>query len=157
MAQSLETLRHSAVSIRGRRLMIDRNDFLIAKPTKQIIEDVTTGSSGTTQSNHGISRVTATGSSQGPVQVPLAAPEPGVEKTLVLGTSSTASYQFLTTPAGAAVMHSSAGTTAGVINLLGPGAVITLIGVTTALWQVKSEGGYNSTGMGKNVSFTTST
>jgi hypothetical protein len=159
MAQSLDTLRNSRVlSIHGRRLGIDKDEFLVGpKPLKMLVEDLTTASTGTTVANHGIARVRTSGSTQGPVQLILEAPAPGVEKLLVMDSSSTGSHQFLSTPNGASIKHSSLGTTVGVVNLLAPGAVIRLVGVSTAAWLVASEGSISSTNLGKNHSFTTST
>jgi hypothetical protein len=159
MAQSLDTLRNSRVlSIHGRRLGIDKDEFLVGpKPLKELVEDLTTASTGTTVANHGVARVLTSGSTQGPVQYVLEAPAPGVRKTLLLGSSSTGSHQFLSTPNGASIRNSSAGTTSSLVNLLSPGAAVVLIGVTTAQWQVESEGGLLSTNVTKNFSFTTST
>lgn len=159
MAQSLETLRSSKVkSIQGRELGIDKDGYLVGPPgMKRVIEDLATGTTGTDVLPHGIARVITSGSTQGPVQRRLAAPQPGVEKILMLDSSSTGSMQFLSTPNGASIIMSSAGTTVGVINLLSPGACVRLVGLTTAKWYVVSEGGYNSTAFVKNVSYTTST
>ena len=159
MAQSLETLRSNIqTSIFGRRLGLDDADFLVGpKDIKGAIEDLTTATTGTDVNPYGTARITATGSSQGPTQHSLAAPVPGVSKLLVLDSSSTGSHQFLSTPNGASIIISSVGTTIGVVNLLGPGAAVTLMGLTTAKWYVVSEGGYATTAMGKNVSYTTST
>lgn len=158
MAQSLTTLRNSIItSLYGRRIGLDVNEFLVGpKAHKTQIEDLTT-STGTAVVNYGTARVMTSGSTQGPVQYNLEAPAPGVEKILIMGSSSTGSHQFLSTPAGASIKHSSAGTTVGVVNLLAPGAVVRLLGVTTAAWLVTGEGSPSSTGLAKNHSFTTST
>lgn len=156
MAQSLETLRSSkVVSIYGRRLGIDKDDYLVGAPgLKEPIEDLTT-STGTDVKPYGIARVTATGSSQGPVQYNLGAPVPGITKTLLLDTTSTGSYQFLSTPNGASILSGSDGTTKSLINLLGQGGSVILKGLTTAKWAMVGAGNI-STGT-LNVSFTTST
>lgn len=158
MAQSLETLRSRTVtSIHGRRLALDSGGYVVGPPDiKGVVEDLTT-STGTDVLAYGIGRVTATGSSQGPVQYNLAAPVPGVSKRLCMNTTSTGSYQFLSTPNGASIMCGSDGTTKSLVNLVGPGGAVTLWGVTTAIWQVMGEGGYNTTALGKNVTYTTST
>jgi len=159
MAQSLTTLRSSILtSIHGRRLGLDRDEFLVGtKDLKRQIEDLTTASTGTDVLNYGAARVMTSGSTQGPVQYSLAAPAPGVRKTLVMGSSSTGSHQFLSTPNGASIKHSSAGTTVGVVNLRAPGGVVTLLGVSTAAWLVESEGFLADTNLGKNVTYSTST
>lgn len=157
MAQSLETLRNSIItSMRGRRVGIDRNDFLIHKGHKKAITDIDTGDTGTDVKNYGIVQTLCTGSSQ-TAQWSMEAPEPGVEVTLINGTSSTGTMQFLTTPNGADILISSVGTTVGVVSLLQGGAAVTLVGLTTARWGVKSIGGLRTTGTVDAVDFTTST
>ena len=167
MAQSLETIRSKIVtSLFGRRIGLSQsttaqsqNDFLVGpRDIVKEIQDLTTASSGTAIPNAGVSRVTCTGSSQGPVQFLLSAPMPGVEKILMVGSSSTGSFQFLTTAAGASVLGNSAGTTAGVINLIGgvSPSYCRLMGVTTAQWVVVGVSPV-STAVAPTVSFTTST
>ena len=163
MANALETLRSSLLtSIFGRRLGLTEDELLAGAKYIQVqVQDITTASSGTAIPAYGITRVTCSGSSQGPVQYLLDAPVPGVRKTLMLGgtagATSTGSFQFLSTDAGAAILISSLGTTGGVVNLLGPASVVTMIGLTTDLWGVLNEGPYTSTALGSAVSFTTST
>jgi hypothetical protein len=143
MAQSLETLRSSKIkSIYGRELGIDKDGYLVGAPgLKQVIEDVTTASTATQLRSDGVAQVLTSGSSQGPVQIQLGAPQPGVRKTIISRTTSTGSHQFLSTPAGAAIYSATAGTTVGVVNLVGPGGSVTLIGITTAIWGVESMAG----------------
>lgn len=159
MAQSLETLRSGILtSLYGRRAGLDKDETLVGvKDVKKAIQDLTTATTGTAVPAHGVSRQTATGSSQGPTQHLLDAPIPGVSKILALDSSSTGSHQFLTTAAGAAVRNTTAGTTSGVINLLGPASFVELIGVTTALWLVKALSPYGSSAGVNSVSFSTST
>lgn len=151
MATLLETLRGQLLtSIFGRRLGIDPNEYLVGpKDIRKQIEDLTT--TPTTVAAYGMSLVTATGSSQGPVQHFLPAPVPGVLKHLALGTTSTGSHQFLSTANGASIKAASDGTTKSVINLVGQGGAVTLFGVSTAIWQVIAS---VSTG---GVTYTTST
>lgn len=158
MAQSLETLRNNIqTSIFGRRLGIDSDDFLTGfKAPKGVVEDLTT-STGTDVINYGVSRVTGLLSSQGPVQYRLDAPAPGVRKTLVLACTSTGSYQFLSTPEGASILCGSDGTTKSLVNLIGQGGAVILEGLTTAMWAVVGFGGFATTAMGTNVTYTTST
>lgn len=111
----------------------------------------------TTVPSHGYVRVGTSGSSQGPTQHQLDAPLPGVEVTFVLASTSTGSQQFGSTAAGASIMLTSIGTTGGWINLLGPGGSVTLIGLTTAQWGVKSMYDQSSTAGVRNIGFSTST
>lgn len=153
MALSLDTLRNQVVtSIFGRRMGLDSNDFLVGpKGLRQQVEDLTTAA--TTVAGFGISRVTATGSSQGPVQYTLPSPAGfiGTIKYLALATTSTGSYQFLSTANGASILAASDGTTKALVNLVGQGGVVGLMAVSSAAWQVVSS---VSTG---GVSYTTST
>jgi hypothetical protein len=149
MALSLESLRNLGLTtIFGRRLALDASDFLVGpKGMREQVEDLTT--TPTTVANHGLSRVTATGSSQGAVQHFLPAPVVGGTKRLSITTTSTGSHQFLSTANGASVLAASDGTTKSLVNLIGPGGAVTLFGVTTAAWQVIATVG--------GVSYTTST
>jgi hypothetical protein len=151
MAFSLEQIRNSILtSIYGRRAGLTGADFFAGpRALQHVIEDLTTASTGASNSGH--SRVIATGSSQGPVQYTLAAPVPGVYKTLSIDTTSTGSYQFLSTANGASIMAGSDGTTKSLINLVGQGGSVMLVGVTTAIWRVIAQA---STG---GLSYTTST
>lgn len=144
-------------SIHGARLGLDDDGALVGPiALKKDVRSLTTVSN-TGVASHGISRITATGSSQGPVQHYLSAPIPGVELMLTLTSSSTGSHQFLSTAAGAAIEASSLGTTVGVINFIGPGGSITLVGLTTALWAIRSRDDLTSTALGRSITFTTST
>ena len=152
MAQLLETLRNAVTTpVYGRRLGIQPDETLVFKAHKNAIEDLTTVAS--TLTAYGWAVVTATGSTQGPVQHTLPAPIPGVEKIILMNTTSTGSHQFLSTEAGATIRTASDGTTAGVVNLRG-GAGVTLRGITTAMWMALPH--YTSTGA-PNVTFSTST
>lgn len=143
-------------SIHGRRLGLDRLDFLVGpKGVREPIEDLTTVA--TTLAHGGMSRISGVLSSQGPVQHNLPVPRIGTRKVIVLDSTSTGSYQFLSTPNGAAIFASSLGTTVGVINFIGPGGRIVLRAVSTSVWSVESEGPYISTAFGKNLTYTTST
>lgn len=145
------------VSIHGPRLGLDDDNFLVGPPgLRKKVTPLTTAAS-TAVPAHGYVYITGLGSSQGPCQYTLDAPIPGIEVTLHLACTSTGSYQFLSTANGASIRNSSAGTTSGVVNLIGPGGSVTLVGLTTAAWAVKAEGSIASTAPVKNVSFTTST
>lgn len=149
MATLREALRSLGLTtIFGRRLALDSNDYLVGpSDIRRQVEDLTTASS--VAAAFGLSRVLTSGSSQGPVQYQLPAPVPGVQKKLALASTSTGSYQFLSTAAGAAILASSDGTTKALVNLIGPGGTVTLEALTTALWAVTAQTG--------GISYTTST
>lgn len=145
-------------SVFGRRLKLDRLNFLIGGPGyREPIEDLTTVA--TTLAHGAISRISGLLSSQGPVQhnLPNPALAIGQRKVIIMDCTSTGSQQFLSTPNGAAIFASSLGTTVGVINFIGPGGRIVLRAVSSAAWSVESEGPYISTAFGKNLTYTTST
>lgn len=151
MATLQETLRSLIrTSLFGRRIGLDQNDYLVGPlGLRQQVEDATTATS--TVSGYGLTRVTATGSSQGPVQYTLPTPIPGATKILSLNTTSTGSYQFLSTANGASILAASDGTTKSLVNLIGQGGCVTLFAVSSAIWQVTAS---VSTG---GVTYTTST
>lgn len=151
MALSLESLRNViATSIFGRRLGLDINDYLTGtKDIRKAVEDLTTVP--TTVIAYGNSRVTASGSSQGPVQHFLPVPVVGLTKILSISTTSTGSHQFLSTANGASILCASDGTTKSLVNIVGQGGGVTLFGLTTAIWQVIAQ---TSTG---GITYTTST
>lgn len=142
--------------IHGRRLALDRRSFLLTYGLRVPIEDMNT-TVPSTSSLFGITRISGLTSTQGPVQHNLPAPVAGMRKTLILDCTSTASIQFLSTPNGAAIIISSLGTTGGVINFVGPGGRITLLGISSTIWSVETEGPYTSTAFAKAITFTTST
>jgi hypothetical protein len=161
MATTLETLRALGLTnLFGRRLSIDKNEYLLGgRGNRVTVEDLTTA--GTTVSPFGMSRVTASGSSQGPVQYTLPSPNDhiGAIKILSMGTgavsgtptTSTGSYQFLSTANNASIVAASDGTTKSLVNLLGAGGCVTLFAESSAVWRVIAS---CSTG---GVSYTTST
>jgi hypothetical protein len=152
MAQSLETIRGGAVTpIYGRRLGLQRDESLGGPiEMKLAVEDLAT-TVPTTILAYGVTRVLTSGSSQGPVQHNLPAPIPGIRKYLIMDTTSTGSYQFMSTANGASILAASDGTTKSLINFVGQGGVAILVGLTTAKWGVLSA---ESTG---GVTYTTST
>jgi hypothetical protein len=125
-------------SIHGSRLALDDDNMLVGPAgLKRRIQTIST-TVPTSAYPHGVTRIAVTGSSQGPTQHTLAAPIPGIEATFMLASTSTGSVQFLTTAAGASIIPATVGTTFGVLNLIGPAGSVTLVGVTTAQWAVKS-------------------
>lgn len=138
MALTGTTLKNQIVTtLFGRRIGLDSNDYLIGpKEHRKEIEDITT-TNPTTASAYGVTRISGLGSTHGPVQHNLPAPVPGVEKTLIMNCTSTASQQFLSTPNGAAI-YSSLGTTGGVVNFVGPAGYHVLIGISSTIWATKA-------------------
>jgi hypothetical protein len=138
MALTLTTIQNSILtSIHGRRLGLDANARLVGPRGRvEEIEDINT-TAATTASAFGITQVFTSGSTQGPTQHNLPAPVAGVEKVIVMRSTSTGSQQFLSTPNGAAI-YSSAGTTANAINFVGPGGYVQLIGISSTIWVVKA-------------------
>ncbi len=159
MALSLNTIRNGIqTSIYGRRLGLTiTNELLVGfNGVREVIEDLTTVP--TTLAAFGVSVVGVTGSSQGPVQHFLPVPIAGVEKTIILNTTSTASHQFLSTANGASIRSASDGSTKSLVNMLGGGGALTLLGLSSAAWVVKGLGvGAASSGATPNISYTTST
>jgi len=144
-------------AIHGARLALDDDNMLVGPAgLKRRIQTIST-TVPTSAYPHGVTRIAVTGSSQGPTQHTLAAPIPGIEATFILASTSTGSQQFGTTAAGAAIVATSLGTTVGWLNAVGPGGSITLIGLTTALWGVKSRDDVTSTALARSFTFTTST
>lgn len=165
MAQSQALLKRSLLTtIFGGRLGLAQPQGpygaeVVAGPAdiQKQITDIQSTVPNTAVDPFGYVRVLTSGSSQGPTQHQLKAPIPGVEVTLMLNSTSTGSQQFGSTANGASIFISSLGTTGGWVNFVGPGGSITLVGLSTAVWGVKSEGLYASTALAKAVTFTTST
>lgn len=152
MAQSLETIRRQILtSMYGRRAGLTPDEFFGGiKDVKLAVEDITS-TVPTTLIGYGITRILTSGSSQGPVQHFLPAPTAGVPKVIAMGSTSTGSYQFLSTANGASILAASDATTKSQVNLVGQGGSVTLMGMSSAIWQVIA---YTSTG---GVTYTTST
>ena len=163
MAQSLETLRSNNItSLWGRRLGLQLDETVAgAKEMKLAIEDIgaftSTAVSGTTALAYGITRVITSASTQGPIQSFLPAPIPGVRKYICMHSTSTASYQFLSTANGASILAASDGTTKSLLNFRGPGGSVQLVGLTTAVWGVVGGMNVGDTNVVANVTYTTST
>lgn len=155
MAQSIETIRSALLTtIFGRRMGLDAAGYLGGVlSVKEAVEDIQT-TVPTTLLAYGISRVLTSGSSQGPTQHNLPAPVPGVTKRILLNSTSTGSQQFLSTPNGGSIFLATAGTTAGVVNLVGPGGGVTLVGLSTSVWGVMAVSGSTAGGA---PTFSTST
>lgn len=158
MAFLLETIRGTIMtSIHGRRLGLDKDEYLVGfKDNRKAVEDIST-TVPTTVIAYGVTRVLTSGSSQGPTQHFLPAPAVGVEKTIIMASTSTGSQQFLSTANGASIFNTSAGTTVGLLNFVGPGGSVTLIGLSTAIWGIKAICNIASTALAQSITFTTST
>lgn len=158
MAQitDLEGLRSQVLkSLFGRRIGLDNDGYLVGPPgVRQPVMGVTDGSTlvstaSATVPAYGVSMVGSTGTSAS-TGLALDAPVPGVEKTLINVTTGQAVVG--TTAAGAFICSTGSITsTFGTITMAAKGAVCELIGLTTALWGVKSVN-YISTG-GEAVTF----
>lgn len=136
-------------SIYGRRLGLNKNEFVvgpkdIALATQDIGTGTTVSSTGTEILNYGITSLSVataaatTGSSYGTAEVAgtfaLAAPEPGVQKTIYTASSHSTmliSVQFST---GVTALNTSAGSTFGGLSFNAPGQWVKLIGVSTSKW-----------------------
>lgn len=127
-------------SIHGRRLGIDRRDFLVGPAGFRLpIEDINS-TVPTTVGYSTVTRIRTSGSSQGPTQHNLPSPSDviGMRKTILMTSTSTGSQQFLSTPNGASIFAATLGTTVGVINFIGPGGSINLRAVSASEWAVES-------------------
>lgn len=150
---TLSTLRNSILtSIYGRRLGLSKNEFVVgpkdlAKATQSIGPSSaasTVSTTGTEILNYGITSLAVataaatTGSSYGTAELggvyALAAPEPGVEKTIYTASDHSTmliSVQFST---GVTALNTSAGSTFGGLSFNAPGQWVKLIGLSTSKW-----------------------
>lgn len=136
MALLLETVRNRIrTSIHGRRIGLDGNEQLAGvKGMTRPVTDATSDTTGTALPNYGIvSVVTTTDDSW-----TLTAPYVGAEVSLMTGSSSTGIHTIAVAPA---VIRSTNGIAGANVVLTGPGAALSLVGITTALWAVTSMSG----------------
>jgi len=145
----LETIRnvYKATSVHGRRLFMSSRDALggftgIINP----IEDVTS-TAGTTVTNFGVTNFLTSGSSQTGIHTLQAIDQPGIMKTLGLISTSTGGQ--IIKPNNAVIFTSSGATGSTAINLRQAGANITLLAISTGVWQ--------QIGTNSLVTFSTST
>lgn len=135
-AVSLESLRNKILtSIKGRRLGIDANECLVGpKHMKKAITGATSDTTGTALPNYGyVSVVTTTDDTW-----TLTDPYHGAEVTLMTGSSSTGIH---TVSMGNSVAYSTNGIAGANVVLTGAGAAMSLLGISTAIWQVTSRAG----------------
>lgn len=133
MAITLEALRSlSLTNIRGRRLGLDHNDFMVGpKDLRKAVSNATSDTTGTTLVNYGFHTVTTTTNDTWKLN----SPTPGVEVKLMTGSSSTGTHTI--TPTDATIVSSN-GVAGSSIAMQGAGAYLSLIGLTTDSWGVTS-------------------
>lgn len=149
---TLEQLRNSIlVSIKGRKIGLTPGQFLAGPKDLALgIQSLTSGSTATQVTNYGITMLdvttnaASTASSLGTTEIgsawTMAAPEPGVRKTVMkvsatLGSTMPVVVGFGT---GVTAWNSSFLSTATGIMLNAVGQEVTLMGITTAKWVVTS-------------------
>jgi len=131
MSLSLELLRNRIrTSLYGRRLGLGNNDDLIGLRNVTLPRvSGTSDTTGTALPNHGlVSVVTTTNDTW-----TLADPYPGAQVTLMTGSSSTGIHSI---NLNNSVAYSTVGIAGSTVVLTGHGAAITLVGLSTAIWQV---------------------
>ena len=136
MALALDTIRDNMqISIHGRRCFVDINGNLGGfKGITRPVTDGTSDTTGTALPNYGINRVvTSTNDTW-----TLTDPYVGAEVTLMTGSSSTGVH---TVSPAAAVIYSTNGIAGSGVVLTGAGACVSLLGISTGIWQVTSMAG----------------
>jgi len=147
---TLTALRNSILtSIHGRRLGLNSNEFMVGpKDMAVATQSLTSGSTATQVTNYGITMLdvttgaATTASSLGTTEVgcawTMAAPEPGVRKTLMKVSATLGSTMPVVVGFGSGVTgyNSSFLSTATGVMLNAVGQQVTLMGITTAKWLV---------------------
>lgn len=133
MALSIEGLRDKILtSIRGRRLGLDKDDFLVGvKGTRVPVTNATSDTTATALLNHGFQTVVSTTNDTWTLTDPV----PGMTTRIAVGSSSTGLHSIV--PAAATIISSN-GSAGSSIILSGPGAFIELMGASTGQWIVSS-------------------
>ena len=152
---TLQQLKNSIlISIHGRKVGIDANDFLVGLKDmlRPIQTALTSGTTATAVTNYGITAfdittaAASTASSIGTTEVgcswTMDAPTPGVQKILFKmsttgGSTAPVIVEFGT---GVTAYNTSLGSTFTGVNLTGVGQYCVLTGVTTAQWLVTAAG-----------------
>ena len=136
MAYSLSQLRNLIItSIYGRRLGLDVNENIIGpKVLKRPVAAGTSDTTGTNLPNYGYSSVVTTTDDTWVLDNPYV----GAEVTLMTGSSSTGLHQI---NLGGSVCYSTQGIAGSTVVLTGMGGSITLLGISTAIWQVIGRAG----------------
>jgi hypothetical protein len=138
MAQSLQTLRNSIItSVHGRRLALDKDDFLVGPPEiKRVVADYTSGSTGTEILPYGVHSFQLTTLSTQTFVI--RDPVPGVPVTIFAhqaGATNLSSNWSIKRKSAAFEFESSEGSTMVTINMSSR-AQITLMGITSTRYQV---------------------
>lgn len=155
MAQSIETLRGTNVTpIYGRRLGLQSDETLAGpKDIKRVVQDLTSASTATALNNYGVVNIAGTSLLTSAQVFLLSNPIPGVPVVInnvrsnaTAGTSGSTVIS-IDRPSTAFYIASSEAST-GVAIQLNEAASITLMGVTTALYQVVSRSGVGAAVVG---------
>ena len=165
MAFTLEQLRSEGLtSIYGRRLSIDKDDFLVGPKGLRdaITEDITHAATGTTIVNYGMTRITSSangGSTQAGLAYTLQAPVVGARKTIFHYGASTSCHVF--GMSGSAIVQGGSLTSLGstMISFFRQNAFVELLGISMAIWLalgLKSSAGASSDMWGISFSATLS-
>lgn len=133
MAQTLDAARsRSKTSVHGRRLGIDRDEFLVGvKDIVNVVSDATAATTGTNLVNHGFHTVSTTANNTWILDDPIA----GCKVEITTITTSTSNHVIETDNATIVSTNGVAGST---ITLVGVGAYVSLEGISTSKWAVRS-------------------
>lgn len=140
MAITLEALRSKSITnIRGRRLGLDHNDYLVGpKDLRRQVLAATSDTTGTALVNYGFHTVTTTTDDTWTLNSPTI----GAEVMLMTGSSSTGTHTI--TPTNATIISTN-GVAGASIAMQGAGAHLGLIGISTGQWVVTSIFGTTTT------------
>lgn len=118
------------LSIHGKRLGMDKSDFLVgSKPIREVVTNATTDSSGTNILNHGYHTVSSTTSGGWVVDDPV----PGCKVFIGAISASTNAITF-----NNATVYSTNGVASSSAKFNAIGESITLVGISTASWMCTS-------------------
>lgn len=136
MAISLTTLRNRILtSIHGRRLGLDINETLVGVRGMSLPQVAgTSDTTGTNLPNNGFASVVTTTDDTWRLDNPYV----GAQVTLMTGSSSTGIHSI---NLNNSVAYSTQGIAGSTVVLTGHGASITLLGISTAIWQVIGRAG----------------
>jgi hypothetical protein len=136
VAISLTQLRNKILtSIHGRRLGLDNEEYIVGpRGMKRPVTAATSDTTGTTLPNNGYNSVVTTTDDTWLLDPPAV----GSEVTLMTGSSSTGVHTITFTNA---VAYSTNGIAGASVILTGSGAAMSLLGITTGIWQVTSRAG----------------
>jgi hypothetical protein len=131
MPQSLEEARSKIVtSLHGRRIGLDDDERLIGiKGRREVVTEATSDTTATKLPNYGVVTVVSSNEETWVIEDPI----PGCEVKILTGSTSTGNHYINT---DTATFKSSFGSTQTQIDMLGGGAGLTLIGLSTSLWGI---------------------